>query len=231
MSDTVLIYTRTAGYRHESIPAAVAAMSGLAGLAGLSAQAGEDPDVFTPERLADCAAVVFLSTTGEVLTDPARAALERYVLDGGGFLGIHSASATEFDWPFYGELIGARFAGHPPVQSAMIHVTDADHPATARMPASRQWVDEWYEFESHPDPRCRVLATVDEDSYAGGAMGAPHPLVWCHEVGLGRSFYTALGHTDEAYSDSAFRDHLLGALAWVTRREVPDAQAVPPVSG
>jgi uncharacterized protein len=227
MADTVLIFTRTAGYRHASIPAAAAALRGLAALAGMSVQTTEDPAVFTRARLESCPAVVFLSTTGDVLTGAARTALERYVLGGGGFLGVHSASDTERGWPFFRELIGARFASHPPLQPGTVRVADPGHPATARLPRTWQWTDEWYDFASRPEPSWRVLATVDEDSYAGGTMGAAHPLAWCRDIGRGRSLYTALGHAAEAYADPDFRAHLLGALAWVARRgqdgPAPDA--------
>lgn len=218
MTDTLLIYTRTAGYRHASIPAGISALSSLADRAGLSAQATEDPAVFEPKRLAACAAVVFLSTSGTVLTDPARAALAEYVLEGGGFLGVHSAAATEEGWPFYGGLVGARFAGHPELQPAAVTVSDRDHPATAVLPQRWPWTDEWYDFTAFPAAGSRILATVDESLYEGGRMGPGHPLVWCREIGLGRSFYTALGHRAEAYADPAFRAHLDGALRWTADR-------------
>jgi uncharacterized protein len=218
MTNTILIYTRTAGYRHDSIPAGISALSSLADREGLAAEATEDPAAFEPKRLASCAAVVFLSTTGTVLTDPARAALEDYVMDGGGFLGVHSASATEEVWPFYGDLVGARFAGHPALQTAAVTVSDRDHPATAGLPEQWPWTDEWYDFTAFPAEDSRVLATVDEALYEGGLMGPGHPLVWCREMGLGRSFYTALGHRPEAYADPAFRAHLAGALRWTADR-------------
>jgi uncharacterized protein len=219
MENSVLIFTRTAGYRHESIPAGVAALTELASSVGLDATATQDPDEFTPQRLGSCAAVVFLSTTDSVLTDAARDSLERYVLDGGGFLGIHSAAGTEFDWPFYGDLIGARFTSHPPLQSAVVAVADSGHPATVRLPKRWQWTDEWYDFHALPVPGSRILAVVDESLYQGSTMGvgSEHPLVWCRDVGQGRSFYTALGHQVQAYADPDFRGHLLGALRWAGR--------------
>lgn len=133
----------------------------------------------------------------------------------GGFLGVHSAACTEYDWPYYGELLGARFAGHPAFQPGTVLVENRNHPATAHLPERWEWSDEWYDFRTGPRrPGVRVLATVDETGYEGGGMGADHPLVWCGDSGAGRSFYTALGHADEAYSDPAFRRHLLGGLRW-----------------
>lgn len=216
----VLVFSATAGYRHASIPAGAAALAELAAAQGMSAHHTEDPADLRPERLAGCAAVVFLSPTGDVLDDPARAGLRAYVEAGGGFLGVHAAACAEEGWPYYGELLGARFDGHPPVQRARVTVTDRSHPATAHLPERWEWTDEWYDFRDGPaGAGVRVLASVDESTYAGGATGGPHPLVWCHEPGAGRSFYTALGHPADAYADPDFRRHLLGALSWCARVE------------
>lgn len=223
MSDTraadVLVYTRTTGYRHDSIPAGAAALVELAAAAGFRPEATEDPDAFTPDRLARCAAVVLLSTTGTVLTDAGRAAFEAYVRGGGGVLAVHAAANAEPDWPFYGELLGTRFAGHPEIQPGTVCVDAPGHPATAALPARWEWTDEWYDFTSNPRPTgVHVLARADETSYEGGTLGPDHPLVWSRETGPGggRFLFTALGHSPEAYADPAFRSHLAGALTWVT---------------
>ncbi|MEU5822058.1 ThuA domain-containing protein [Streptomyces sp. NPDC047803] len=211
----VLVYTRTAAYRHDSIPAGRAALRELAEEHGFAVEATEDPSVFTDASLAGRDAVVFLSTSGDVLTPEGRDALQRWVADGGGFMGVHSAACTEYGWPFYGELVGARFAGHPAFQPGAVRIEDPDHPATRHLP--RQWnrEDEWYDFRSNPRrPGVRILASIDETGYEGGGMGADHPLVWCRESGAGRSFYTSLGHAESAYEDPAFRAHLLGGLRW-----------------
>ncbi|MCT4357103.1 ThuA domain-containing protein [Streptomyces sp. Je 1-79] len=211
----VLIYTRTAGYRHDSIPAGAKALAELAGEAGYGAEVTEDPAAFTPERLRRCAAVVFLSTTGSVLSASGRAAFEAYVTGGGGFLAIHAAANAESDWPFYGELLGTRFDGHPEIQPGVVCVDAPDHPGTAALPARWSWTDEWYNFTSNPrDQGVRVLARADESTYRGGTLGADHPLVWCRGTGAGRVFFTALGHAEEAYEDETFRAHLAGALRW-----------------
>ncbi|MEU6934132.1 ThuA domain-containing protein [Streptomyces sp. NPDC046374] len=220
MSDTkdVLVYTRTAGYRHDSIPAGAAALAELAAAAGRPAETTEDPGAFTPDRLARCAAVVLLSTTGTVLTDAGRAALEAYVRGGGGLLAVHAAANAEPDWPFYGELLGTRFDGHPEPQPGAVCVDAPGHPATDRLPARWEWTDEWYNFTSNPRATgVRVLARADETTYRGGTLGADHPLVWSRETGPGggRFLFTALGHAPEAYADPAFRAHLAGALHWV----------------
>lgn len=205
---SVLVFSRTTGFRHESIPAGVQAMREL----HPDTAATEDPAAL--EDLAGTDAVVFLNTNGDVLTDAGRAALEAHVRGGGGFLGVHSAAATEYDWPFYGDLVGAWFDRHPAVQAATITVSDPDHPATAHLPRSWARVDEWYDFRSRPD--ARVLLRVDESTYEGGGMGGDHPIAWCHERLGGRALYTGLGHTIESYAEPAFREHLSKALRWVT---------------
>ncbi|MFE5545013.1 ThuA domain-containing protein [Streptomyces sp. NPDC056534] len=215
----VLIYTRTTGYRHDSIPDGAAALTELAHELGWKAEATEDPDAFTPGRLARCAVVVLLSTTGNVLTPEGRVALEAYLRGGGALLAVHAAANAEPDWPFYGELLGTRFDGHPEIQPGIVLVDDREHPATAQLPARWAWTDEWYNFTS--DPRgagsgVRVLARADEASYRGGTHGDDHPLVWCREIDGGRVFFTALGHAPETYRDPAFRAHLGGALTWLT---------------
>ncbi|MFJ5934362.1 ThuA domain-containing protein [Streptomyces sp. NPDC093071] len=211
----VLIYTRTAGYRHDSIPDGAAALVELAEEAGRAAEVTEDPGAFTPERLTRCAVVVLLSTTGTVLTPEGRTAFEAYLRGGGALLAVHAAANAEPDWPFYGELLGTRFDGHPEVQPGTVLTTPGDHPATAPLPARWTWTDEWYNFTSAPRG-VRVLARADESSYRGGTHGDDHPLVWCREVDRGRVLFTALGHAPEAYRDPLFRAHLAGALTWLT---------------
>ncbi|MET7976345.1 ThuA domain-containing protein [Streptomyces mirabilis] len=213
MTTRVLVYTRTTDYRHDSIPAAVAAVRSLGATHGFDVDATEDPAAFeTP--LDPYAAVVFLSTSGDVLTPPGRTRLAAYVEGGGGFVGVHAAACTEYDWPYYGELLGARFDRHPEYQPGKAVVEDREHPATEHLPAVWEFTDEWYDFRANPRGAVRVLASADESSYEGGGMGRDHPLVWCREQGAGRVFYTALGHASEAYEDPGFRAHLLGGITW-----------------
>jgi hypothetical protein len=214
MRAPLLVYTRTTGYRHASIPAGVAALSGLDGYA---VDATEDPATFNPGNLRDYAAIAFLSTSGEVLDEAGREALTGYVAAGGAWLGIHGASTTEYGWPWFGDLVGARFDQHPPVQRGVITVEDKDNPATGHLGATWTRRDEWYAFTASPRPRVHVLLSVDEASYQGGTMGADHPVAWCHERLGGRSFYTALGHTEESFAEPAFLRHLHGALSWLTK--------------
>lgn len=216
----VLVFTRTTDYRHDSIPAGVAAIRelGAAGGAdgrGFRVEATEDPTVFDPGVLDGFRVVVFCNTSGDVFDgDGQRAAFEGWVRGGGGFVGVHSAANTEYGWPFYGELVGAYFTDHPDVQPATVRVEDAGHPATAHLPARWDRVDEWYNFRASVRGAARVLTSLDEGSYRGGTMGGDHPHSWCRALGAGRSFYTAAGHTIGSYAEPALRAHLAGAIAW-----------------
>jgi uncharacterized protein len=212
----VLVFSRTTGYRHRSIPAGVAAVGEIAAGLGFSVDATEDASVFTGTGLAPYAVVVFLSTSGEVMDAAGQAAFEGYVRAGGNFVGVHAASTTGYGWPFYRRLVGAWFDRHPAVQPATIRVTDHAHPATAHLGDTWAWTDEWYDFRTDPTGEVRVLLTVDESTYSGGGMGASHPIAWCHDSLGGRAFYTALGHPSEAYAEPVFRSHLEGGIRYAT---------------
>jgi type 1 glutamine amidotransferase len=179
-------------------------------------QATEELSVFTDEQLAKYSVVVFLSTTGDVLGPDEQAAFERFVRAGGGWVGIHSASDTEYDWPFYGGLVSTYFREHPPVQEAVVVVQDATHPATAGLPTQWRRTDEWYSFKENPRPNVSVLLTLDESSYDPGTstMGPDHPIAWFHSYDGGRAFYTALGHTRESFSEPSFLAHIAGGINW-----------------
>ena len=214
----VLVFSKTAGFRHDSIPAGVAAIRSLGRANGFSVRATEDAKTFTPKRLRRFDAVVFLSTSGDVLTPRQQRAFRSYIRHGGGWVGIHSAADTEYEWPFYGRLLGAYFQSHPAIQPATIDVVDRTHPSTRSLPARWTRTDEWYDFRSNPRGAVHVLATLDESSYSGGTMGSDHPIAWCHPFKAGRSWYTAGGHTSESYSEPLFRRHLLGGILWAAGR-------------
>lgn len=207
----VLVFTRTTGFRHASIPTGIATVRALGAEDGFAVTATEDPAAFRPAELAGYRVVVFLSTTGDVLDPTGRSALEGYVRGGGGFVGVHSASDTEYGWPFYAELVGARFAGHPAVQSVTVRFRPGT--LTAGLPATWRVTDEPYNFRGRPRG-VQVLATLDESTYSGGTMGADHPIAWTAEVGRGRSFYTGLGHPDAIYADPVFRTLLAAGIRY-----------------
>jgi type 1 glutamine amidotransferase len=210
----VLVFSRTLGFRHDSIPDGIAAVEALGRAHGFAVDATEDAAAFTPANLARYRVVLFLSTTGDVLQGTQRDALQGFVHAGGGFAGVHAAADTLYDWPWYGGLVGAWFARHPAIQRATIHVEDGTHLSTRGLPDPWTWTDEWYEFRANPRPSAHVLLTVDEATYQGGGMGADHPIAWYHEYDGGRAWYTALGHVREAYADPTFRAHLLGGIAY-----------------
>jgi type 1 glutamine amidotransferase len=214
--ESVLVFSKTAGFRHDSIPDGVKALEQLGAEGGFTVDATEDARVFTPGRLAAYDAVVFLSTTGDVLDDSQQAAFEGYIEDGGGYVGVHAAADTEYEWPWYGGLVGAWFDSHPLIQPAKVQVEDRAHPATAHLGATWERTDEWYNYRADPRENVHVLAALDESSYTGGNMGGDHPIAWCHEYDGGRAFYTGGGHTKESYADDAFRAHLLGGVRWAT---------------
>jgi type 1 glutamine amidotransferase len=213
----VLVFTRTLGFRHDSIAAAHGALRQLEP-ARFSFRFSEDP-VELSALLPDTDVVAFVSTSGDVLAPQQEVELERFVRAGGGFVGVHAASDTEYDWPFYTSLIGAHFRAHPAVQRARVIVEQSGHPSTAFLPAVWERNDEWYDFDRNPRGAVEVLLRVDESSYTGGTFGADHPIAWSHTIDAGRSFYTALGHTEESWSEPLFVRHVEEALRWAAGRE------------
>ncbi|WUR57601.1 ThuA domain-containing protein [Micromonospora chokoriensis] len=209
---TVLVFSKTAGFRHGSITPGIAAIQQLGAANGFTVEATEDAAQFTDANLDRFAAVIWLSTTGDVLNAAQQAAFERYITGGGGYVGVHSASDTEYDWPWYGGLVGAYFASHPAEQTVTVKVADQVHPSTAGLPQRWSRFDELYNYRTNPRGNVHVLATLDETTYTGGSMGADHPISWCQNYSGGRAWYTGLGHTDASYSEASFRQHLLGGI-------------------
>ncbi|MFE9629159.1 ThuA domain-containing protein [Streptomyces sp. NPDC006527] len=210
----ILVFSKTAGFRHDAIPAGIDALRTLGQQNDFTVTATEDAGAFTTGNLANYEAVVFLNTTGDVLNSTQQTALQSYVDSGGGYLGVHAAADTEYDWPYYGQLVGAWFQSHPAIQQATIRNEDRTHPATSQLGATWTRSDEWYNYRANPRPNVHVLQTLDESTYSGGSMGADHPITWCHSQGQGRSFYTGLGHTIESYANPAFRSLLLGGVRY-----------------
>ncbi|MFI2428131.1 lectin [Streptomyces sp. NPDC018955] len=210
----ILVFSRTAGFRHSSIDEGVTALRDLGAANNFTVTATEDPAAFTTANLAQYRTVVFLSTTGDVLGPAQQTAFEQYLGTGGGYVGIHAAADTEYDWPFYEGLAGALFQSHPAIQPATVEVEDRAHDATAHLAGTWQRTDEWYNYRTNPRTTAHVLASLDESSYSGGSMSGDHPIAWCKDYAGGRAFYTGGGHTEESYADPAFRRHLLGGIRW-----------------
>jgi type 1 glutamine amidotransferase len=214
-SPRILLFSKTAGYRHASIEPAVAALTRLAEEHGVVAEATEDASVFHPGELSRFAAVVFLLTSEDVLDEAQQSAFTAYIRAGGGFVGIHSASDTEYDWPWYGRLVGAYFNGHPDgVRTGRLLVHDPRTPATSGLPSPWIRIDEWYDLRDR-EPGLRVLLDIDETSYKTeeeSPAPEPRPIAWFHELDGGQAFYTALGHSAESYSEPLFLEHLWGGI-------------------
>lgn len=212
----VLAFTKTAAFYHDSIPQAVAAIRKLGEENRFTVDVTNDAKAFNDSNLAKYDAVVFVLTTGDVLNQKQQAAFERYIGAGHGYVGIHSASDTEYEWPWYGQLVGAYFKNHPAdqEQKATIRVEDPTHPSTSFLPKAWERTDEWYNFKSNPRENAHVLLTLDESTYQGGEMGADHPFAWCKGFSGGRSWYTAAGHAPESYAEPLFLQHILGGIQW-----------------
>ena len=209
----VLVFSKTAGFRHASIANGLAAIRQLATQNDFEVIASENAADFNDTNLVQFAAVIFLSTTGDVLDATQQSAFERYIRAGGGYVGIHAASDTEYSWPWYGGLVGAWFSSHPAIQRAAVLIEDFEDPSTSFLPEAWMRTDEWYNFRTNPRANVHVVARLDESTYSGGTMG-DHPIAWFHEYDGGRAWYTAGGHTAESYAEPLFLTHLLGGLRY-----------------
>ena len=235
----VLVFSKTTGFRHDSIDEGIAAIRELGEEHEFQVDASEDATLFRDGVLSHYDTVVFLSTTGDPLNADQQAAFERYIRAGGGYTGIHAAADTEYEWTWYGQLVGAYFLSHPAgTPAATVRIDDPDHHSTVGLPDPWERVDEWYNYKSPlfaspevPDgdfsPRAdvHVLATVDETTYGeddGNATDDDHPISWCQRYDGGRSWYTGMGHTAASFAEADFLAHVLGGLE-VSAGAVDDA--------
>ncbi|MBW3469016.1 ThuA domain-containing protein [Arthrospiribacter ruber] len=221
-----LVFSKTKGFRHQSIPDGVVALKKLARDHQFSVYATEDADIFTDEKLKEYDVIILMSTTGTIFNEDQKAAFQRFVQSGKGVVGIHSATDTEYEWPWYTKLIGAQFMNHPYIQSVRLNVVDRKHPATYHLPEKWLWTDELYAFKNFNE-NVRVLITADETSYDTNfswkpteGMGDFHPMAWTHEYDGGRIFYTALGHTDWSFLNENFLQHIYGGI-WYAAKGFP----------
>ncbi len=219
----ILLFTKTDGFHHESINEGVTAIKQLAIRNTFSVDWQENASVFTDKGLEKYQAVIFLNTTGNILNEEQQAAFEKFIKSGKGFVGIHSASDTEYDWAWYTKMVGMMFKIHPQQQTAYLKVEDSNFPGMERFPKKLLWTDEWYDFSERKADDLKILVSVDEKSYNPYAkwgdkeskgMGAMHPISWYHNYDGGRAFYTALGHIPAIYSDQTFLDHVYGGIYW-----------------
>lgn len=213
---SVLVFSKTTGFRHRSIPAGIAYFKNLQKETNWKVSFTEDANEFTTENLSNYNVIVFLNTTGNLFNENQKRAFKKYIANGNGFVGIHAASNTEEQWPWFTEMIGATFKNHPKVQHAKVHINyNNSHPAIAHLKTEEVFKDEWYNFQKPVADHVNVLASVDESSYKGKKMNTKnHPITWYHHYDGGRVFYTGLGHTNESYADSRFQKIIKGGILW-----------------
>ncbi|MCA5004920.1 ThuA domain-containing protein [Sphingobacterium bovistauri] len=210
---SVLIFSKTTGFRHKSIPKGVSVVSKLLKDNQIQFQHTEDAKYFHVDSLKKFDGIIFLNTTGDILDETQKKNFQKFIQSGKGYVGIHAASDTEHNWPWYGALVGGYFNSHPAVQDATINVINRTHPSTSHL--QKTWIhrDEWYDFKD-VKPGLNILMNLDETSYKGGKMGKFHPIAWFQEFDGGRSFYTGLGHTDESYDSESFQKHIIGGVKY-----------------
>lgn len=209
----VLIFSKTNGYRHQSIEVGIAAIKKLGAENNFDVDATEDSLYLTDANFKKYKTIIFLSTTGTILGKDQELALQQFIHNGGGLVGIHAATDCEYQWDWYVKMIGGNFLSHPQQQEAKLIIVDNTHPSTKHLPATWQRKDEWYNFKNL-NPDVTVLIKIDETSYTGGKNGDNHPMAWYHSYEGGKIFYTELGHTNESYEDPLYLQHVLGGIQY-----------------
>lgn len=217
----VLIFSHSTGWRHKSIETGVEALKALGAREGYEMVATEDPAIFSTESLKDFDAIILLNTTADGKTENSywfvgerKAAFKAFVQNGGGIVGIHAATDSHYDWPWYGKMIGGYFKRHPKgTPTGTLTVVNADHPSTADIPTEFVRTDEWYYVKDF-NTDVTLLVTIDPVSIGQPDEG-PQPVAWFHEYDGGRVFYTSMGHTNETYAEPIFLSHVAGGLHWV----------------
>jgi uncharacterized protein len=219
-----LIVTTTRGWHHESLHAGVLALQDLARKNFFDAVLWEDPNGFTDKYVAQFQVIIFLNTTGDIFDSAQQKVMERFIQSGKGYVGIHSASDTEYDWDWYNKLVGRMFHIHPTIQTAELNIVDTTFPGLQGFINNKLWTDEWYEFGPEKTSGLHYILAINESSYnpkadwgargKGEGMGKFHPIAWYHNFDGGRAFYTALGHMPTDFSDPAFLNHLYAGIFW-----------------
>lgn len=217
-SNKVLVFSLTTSFRHKSIKEGILAIRTLGVKNNFEVDTSENVTSFTNENLKQYKTLIFLNPTGSnVFSEEQKQAFKEYIHNGGGLVGIHAATDFCFEWEWYGKMIGAFFTNHPKVQQAKLIAVAPKNKLMKGIPQTWLHTDEWYNFRSL-NPDVKVLVKVDEMSYQGGTMNNEHPVVWYHEFEGGRVFYTAMGHTPEAYTNKLFLTQLQTAIKWTMRK-------------
>ncbi len=213
----VLVFSLTKSYRHTSIPEGIEAVAELGKKHQFRVDTTQQPAFFTKENLQRYRVIIFLNPTGSsIFNEEQKEAFQWYIRQGGGFVGIHAAADSNYEWEWYGKMVGAYFESHPKVQKAVLRRTSGSHSLKKRLPLFWEHTDEWYNFKFF-NPKVKVLLKVDENSYAGGNMKGDHPISWFHSYDGGRAFYTGLGHTQACYKEAVFLQHLWNGIKWAGR--------------
>lgn len=212
---SVLVFSKTNGWRHKSIPDGITAIKKIGLENGIKIETTEDSLAFNYQNLKKYKTIIFLNTTGNILNDQQEKDFQKFINEGGGFVGIHAATDTEYNWPFYAEMIGAQFESHPKQQKATVKAhKETNHPAVQHYADSFEHFDEWYNFKKPVAKHVNVLLELDESSYSGKQMGTKHPIAWYHHYQGGRVFYTGMGHAEVTYLDKDFLQHLKEGILW-----------------
>lgn len=220
---SAFLFTKTEGFKHQSIPDGVVAMQQLSQTHQFHLEVSNDPAKFSAEFLKDIDVIIFLNTTGNILNDEQQSAMENFLAKGKGFVGIHSASDTEYDWPWYTQLVGRMFVTHPAIQTAEVFVEDSSFPGLSTWPQKHLFTDEWYHFSEEKSDSLQYILALNEKSYNPvvqldgkkyDGMGGFHPIAWYQYIHGGRSFYTGLGHKKEVYENDLFLSHVYGGIYW-----------------
>ncbi len=218
-----LIVTTTKGWHHESLHSGVVALKEMASRNFFDADLWENPGGFTDKYVEQYQVIIFLNTTGDIFDTAQQKVMERFIRSGKGYVGIHSASDTEYDWEWYTKLVGRMFHIHPTIQTAKLQVLDPGFPGLQGFANGKIWTEEWYEFTSPKTPGLIDILAVDESTYnpkvnwgakKGEGMGKVHPVAWYHEFDGGRAFYSGLGHLPTNFSNPALLDHLYAGIFW-----------------
>ncbi|WP_299064215.1 ThuA domain-containing protein [uncultured Polaribacter sp.] len=212
----ILVFTKTAAFRHKSIPAGINYFTSLQKETNWKIDFSEDGNDFTQKNLKNYNVIVFLNTSGNILNENQKKAFQKYIGNGNGFVGIHAASDTEKEWPWFTNMVGATFKDHPKVQNATLLIDKTtEHPAIIHLEEKVVFKDEWYNFLKPVAKHVNVLALLDESSYKGKKMNTKnHPITWHHHYDGGRVFYTGLGHTKDSYLDIRFQKMIKGGILW-----------------
>ena len=218
-----LLVTTTKGWHHESLHAGVLALQDLGKKNFFDVALFENPNGFTDKYVEQFQVIIFLNTTGDIFDTAQQKVMERFIQSGKGYVGIHSASDTEYDWEWYTKLVGRMFHIHPAIQTARMNVIDTKFPGLQGFTGNKLFTDEWYEFGPEKTSGLNYILAIDESSYnakvqwgpkKGEGMGQLHPVAWYHNYDGGRAFYTALGHIPTIFSDPIYLNHLYSGIFW-----------------